>query len=229
MKNTYEILLSNGVQPSLLKDSDTNSFELFCRQAENGSAEFEAFAVKCREYMDKTDAQFAKAVGKAIAILKSATDLLESVCSTVSDSLFSAFSSDSGELWEKHCKTAVALQAKASELSALPPLFHPNNSETHHLSTELLLRKIAISEYSASGEHLNRFNHLSVELKDFENEQEARFSKAAELIQTAVKKMSELAAETERAAKSGSKQRFDSAVRGQMTLLHDISQVFTEI
>lgn len=229
MKNTYEILLSNGIQPSLLTENDVTRFGLFCRQAEEGAAEFDTFDAKCREYMSKTDAEFVETVSKAVAILKSATDLLEGVCSTVSDSLFSAFSSDSGELWKKHCKTAVAIEAMASELSAIPPLFHPNNGEIHRLSTELLLRKIALSEYSKSGEHLKRFKLLSVELKNFENEQEARFSKAAELIQTAVKKMSELITETESAAQSGSMQRFDSAVRGQMTVLHHISHVFTEI
>lgn len=231
MKSTYETLTDYGVLPSLLREGAIADFELYCRQAEHSTDEFLRFADVCDGFVKTTESSVDTLKAQAAQRLTNAANAIETHATKVSSSQFASFNGGEEETAERHYKLAVALEKPILELEDIKELCIYDSTQLHALSTELVLRRVAIAKIIDDTALESRFKSLLNTLTSLDTKQEQRLMRLSALADTAVLKLHNLLSETESAISICKNARvvFDNLLTKHLTALHDVLLLIREI
>ena len=224
MKLTREILISNGVNPSLITENSECNFEVFC-QTTNDHDAFCAFANKYEQITAASLNAVLALKKQGAEALKNIIEITESISKGTESLMISAFAPLSPDTKNAFFEAVICLDKPISKLNLLiSQCGLQDNQETEDAKTELVLRFIALKACSSQNALTTRYNTLIKGLDNAENRLSELKSSAVLLFQKAISTVFSFTEAADKILSDTKSVRtdFNAVLNKHQLILHDI-------
>lgn len=168
MNHIEELLIRNGIDPTVVDPSDKHQLTVWLSEAEQGqTSSFVAFSAELCHALHAEINELIRLAEQILSLTQSATDAIEPLLVGYPEkALLFGGDVDPRTMTARHVKLLTVIEEvkdNVEQLSALPP--RPHSDQFVSLLTRLALRKVALSEGQRNEALYQHYIRLSEEAK----------------------------------------------------------------